>query len=470
MASGILPFDIVIEPKGNNVTGRAGLPLALETMRALRLDKAIEQHVVLRERNGGFTETEKIESLVLLMAAGGDCLDDVRLLAADEALCRLLGHSLPSPDTLRRFLYEFHDDALLEQARAKLPPGAVAFVPEENAALEGLGRVNVALVRAVAAQGKCVRATLDHDATVIEAHKREAEPHYKGGTGYQPSVVFWAEQDLIVADEFRDGNVPAGMDNLRLIRRSFAALPSTIKERFFRADSACYESRVLKWLADEEREGGPKGKIGFTISADMTRELHAACVALPDEAWVECDDREGETVACAEVEFAPGDWPKDAEPLRYVALRIQKKQGRLFASGSDTKHLAIVSNRREPSAPELVRWHWQKAGTIELVHDVVKNELGGGVMPCGRFGANAAWFRLSLITYNVLSAMKSLALPPSLATARPKRLRFTVLNMAARVTTHAGKLLMHVGQVAEAAAQLVAARLRLVALLPATGE
>jgi hypothetical protein len=127
----------------------------------------------------------------------------------------------------------------------------------------------------VASQGKGTRATLDHDATIQESHKREAQFHYKGGRGYQPSVIYWAEQDLVVADEYRDGNVPAGMNNLPLIRRGFASLPATVTEFYFRADSACYEESVLKWLANPEREGGPKGEIGFTISADMTPELRA---------------------------------------------------------------------------------------------------------------------------------------------------------------------------------------------------
>lgn len=92
---------------------------------------------------------------------------------------------------------------------------------------------------------------------------------------------------------------------------------------------------------------------------------------------------------CADVEFAPGDWNKDAEPLRYVVVRIEKRQGLLFANGSDVKCLSVVSNRRELGAPELLEWHWQKAGTIEHVHDVTKNELGAGSPPCGRFGANS---------------------------------------------------------------------------------
>jgi len=55
-------------------------------------------------------------------------------------------------------------------------------------------------------------AMLDHDATIQESHKSQAMAHYKGGVGYQPVAVYWAEQDLVIADEYRDGNVPAGMN------------------------------------------------------------------------------------------------------------------------------------------------------------------------------------------------------------------------------------------------------------------
>jgi hypothetical protein len=117
-----------------------------------------------------------------------------------------------------------------------------------------------------------------------------------------------------------------------------------------------------------------------------------------------------------------------------------------------------VSNRWDVPVAALLRWHWQKAGTIELGHDSTKNELGAAVPPCGRFGANAAWYRLSLLTYNVLSARKALALPPTLSTARPKRLRFTLFTLAGRLITHAGQLVLRVGAEAERLAGLIAAR------------
>lgn len=461
MSQGLLPYAVEVVQRAEAVTGRAGLPLVIETMRALGLDQAIAQHVQIRERQSGYSEAEKVEALVLLLAAGGDCLDDIAVLQADAGLGRLLGRPLPSADALRHFLYACHDDTLIAQAQAKRPPDTVAYIPAENAALQGLGRVNTTLVHRVAAQGQGRRATLDHDATLQESHKQQALPHYKKGRGYQPAAIYWVEQDLVVADEYRDGNVPAGMDTLPLIQRGFASLPATVTEYYFRADTACYDERTLKWLADPQRPGGPAGGIGFTIGADMSDPLHALCATVPEPAWTLFEERADETVACTEVEFTPGDWRKDAWPLRYVALRIRKKQGCLFATGSDTKYLAVVSNRWDLAAPALLRWHWQKAGTIELVHDVTKNELGAAVPPCGRFGANAAWYRLSLLTYNVLSALKSLALPPHLSAARPKRLRFAVFTLAGRLVSHAGRLRVRVSAAAERLAGLIAARVRL---------
>ena len=94
----------------------------------------------------------------------------------------------------------------------------------------------------------------------------------------------------------------------------------------------------------------------------------------------------------------------------------------------------------------------------------MKNELGGGTFPSGRFGANAAWFRFVLLTYNVLSAMKQLALPPSMETARPKRMRFALFTLAARITSHAGGLVMKIGRSVEKFADFVASRTRLAEL------
>jgi hypothetical protein len=113
------------------------------------------------------------------------------------------------------------------------------------------------------------------------------------------------------------------------------------------------------------------------------------------------------------------------------------------------RHFAVLSNRWELKAAALIAWHREKAGTIELVHDVIKNELGGGVLPSKYFGAHAAWLRLAVIAHNVLTALKRLALPAELLTARPKRLRFLIFNTPGRLVHHARRLLLRLAALAE---------------------
>lgn len=50
-------------------------------------------------------------------------------------------------------------------------------------------------------------ATVDQDATIIGSSKQFALRTYEGERGYQPMLAVWAEMNVVLADEFRDGNV-----------------------------------------------------------------------------------------------------------------------------------------------------------------------------------------------------------------------------------------------------------------------
>jgi hypothetical protein len=447
---GVLAFQYEAEADGDEVTAWGGLPMVVEVMKNLGVEHHAEQLLDVKKRDAGFSAFQMLTSFVLLMIAGGDCLDDVRMLRDDKALCRLLGHDLASADTMRRYLEQFHDATAMKER-----PEDGAWIAPENALLKGLGELLVKLVHAVALNEAepVTTATIDHDATVIEAHKKEARGHYKGGRGYQPAIAVWAETSLVLANEFRDGNVPAGMSNVPLIARAFAALPESVTTRFFRADSACYDVQVLKWLAD------PSRAIGFAISADMTRALRDACSKRPLDAWSLYEERADVILHVADVEFTPGEWSKQAMPLRYIALRFSPRQGCLLADGASERYFAIVTNR-QGDAGELVDWHRMKAGTVELVHDITKNELGAGVLPSGKFGANAAWYRLTLLAHNVLIAMKRLVAPPELKDARPKRLRFRLFTLPAKVIAHARGIVARIAQRLLDAADALALRAR----------
>jgi hypothetical protein len=62
--------------------------------------------------------------------------------------------------------------------------------------------------------------------------------------------------------------------------------------------------------------------------------------------------------------------------------------------------------------------------------------------PGQNFGANAAWLRLNVMLYNVLSLLKRIGLPAERHSARPKRLRFLIFNTIGRVIRHGGDTLL----------------------------
>lgn len=441
-----LLFEIDTEPAKEKLTALGGIPLVVQAYRGLGLPASVMRNVKMKERERGFDEATTVESFVILNAAGGDRIDDFDHLRKDEGLEELIGHKLPSSSVARTFLYGFHEDEKIEEAKKRRVGDEIAYIPEESERLVGLGMVNQDLVLEFGRRLPDQKvATVDQDATIMESRKQEALPTYKGGKGYQPMLAMWAETGIILADAFRDGNVPSMMEPLTVAKRAFGCLPPSVKEFYFRGDSACHERGLVDWLKNDDREEGPQGRIGFAISAKMSDALRQTIRGVDEKSWKRYGEQSEDVIReCSDVAFVSNQEAptRSSKPLRYVALRIQKKQGELFADGSSVKHFAIVSNIWEWEPGKLIDWHRQKAGTIEHVNDILKNELAAGVMPCSRFGSNAAWLRLTVISHNVMIALKHIGLPKELLTARPKRLRFLIFNTAGRILHHARRIIL----------------------------
>ena len=433
------PFEIDPRPLDEMASPHAGLLATSRAFRSLRLPDLIAANLPLKERQRGFTEGQFVETVVLLQTVGGDCPDDIRLLAGDHCLERGLGFEFPKASAVRSFLNRFHDEevAALRPSREEQK----SFILPSSKPVQGLQQVQAGAVRRIAKlyaeQGQGFKtATIDQDATIIESHKQSALSHYEGGRGYQPMVALWAEADLVVADEFRDGNVPARQAPLACARMAFEALPETVRARFFRGDSACHENELIAWLRHPDREREPGGGIGFAISAVMGAELAGAVAKVAEKNWKTfATEANGTLRQWAEVDFVPGEAgeKKDRQPLRYVGLRLLKPQGTLFADGSDRHHHAVVTNLDGDGA-KVLNWHREKAGTIEHVPDEVKNALGGGHMPSQHFAVNAAWFKMALLTYNLASAIKGLCFSPEERTARCKKYRLLLVHLAGRMS------------------------------------
>jgi hypothetical protein len=433
------PFHLNPKPLEEMGSSHAGLLAASRALRSLRVPVLADLNLQFKVRQRGFTEGQSVEALLLLQIAGGDCPEDLVLLQGDGCLERGLGYALPKARTARDFLDRFHDESL----EALRPAREVqkSFILPCSRGVSRLQEVQVGLVRQAAQRyvqaGEPLKiATIDQDATIIESHKRGALPHYEGGRGYQPMVAVWAEADLVVADEFRDGNVPAKQAPLTCAQMAFAALPTTVKQRYFRGDSACHENDLIQWLKHPARAQEPGGAIGFAISAVMSAALLTATRQVAEQEWQTIQtEADGTRRQWAEVPFVPGEAgeQKERQPLRYVGLRLLKAQGELFADGSDRHHHAVVTNL-DWAGDRLLQWQREKAGTVEHVHDEVKNALGGGHLPSQHFNANAAGFKLALMAYNIVSAMRRLALSAEERTVRLKKFRLLVIHLAGRMS------------------------------------
>jgi hypothetical protein len=434
------PFHLNPKPLEEMGSSHAGLLAASRAVRSLRVPVLADLNLQFKVRQRGFTEGQAVEALLWLQIAGGDGPEELVLLQGDGGLERGLGYALPKARTARDFLERFQDESLEArrparevQKRFLLPPSA--GVARLQAVQVGLGR-NVAQ-RYVPAGEPLRIATLDPDATSIERHKRGALPHGEGGRGYPPMVAVWAAADLVVADEFREGNVPAKQAPLTGAQLAFAALPATVQQRCFRGDSAGHEKDLIPWLKHPARAPAPGGAMGFAISAVRRAALRAAPRQVAEKEWrtipIEAD---GTRRQWAEVPFVPGEASeqKDRRPLRYVGLRLLKAQGELCADGSDRHPPHAVVTNLDWAGDRLLQWQREKAGPVEPVHDEVKNALGGGPLPSQPFNANAAWFKLALMADKVVSALRRLALSAEERTVRRKKFRLLVTHLAGRMS------------------------------------
>ena len=284
------------------MTALSGLAVYLELAHTAGLRSSVERHVGLRQGGQGWTDSQMITSLALLNLAGGESVVDLDVLEKDEGFSRVLREvetygmrprerraleerwrverrrSVPSETTVFRYLERFHDVG--EESGREVHR---AFIPAANEALRELRKVNADLVSFVQRRSPHSQATLDMDATLVETQKQEALYSYMKHKAYQPLTTYWAEADLVVHSEFRDGNVTASHQQLRVLKEALGHLPSGVDKVMLRSDTAGYEQELLRYCAEGRHERF--GVIEFTVGVDVTPEFKRAVLEVGQEGW-----------------------------------------------------------------------------------------------------------------------------------------------------------------------------------------
>src|SRR5271169_5815272 len=424
LSQGVLDFQYDAERSSHGQTGLAGLPVFLDLIQQSGLAGAIRRFVCVSGLQG-WLDLQMVLAVLFLNLAGGDCVEDLERLEADNGFAAILkaveralltrrerrslparwrrprARAVPSPSAMLGWLERFHDPAA-----AKAVAGS-AFIPAVTAAVRGLWQVNQALVGFVQANAPSMMATLDMDVTLVETHKRDALHCYKGFKAYQPLNCWWAEQGAMLYSEFRDGNVPAGHEQLRVLQASLAHLPASVTKVSLRSDTAGYQGELLLYCGEGK---DPRfGVIDFAIGADVTGAFRRAVMATAESAWKPLirmvDDQPQQTdQEWAEIVYVP-NWAGHSrncadyrflairEPLRQLALGDAAKlpfPTQAFGPKGVHKLFAVVTNRTG-SGESVIWWLRERCGKSEEVHSAMKSDLAGGQMPSGLIiGANAA--------------------------------------------------------------------------------
>lgn len=497
LAQGVLPFRYEAEPTNSGMTALAGLPAYLELAAVSGLTKSIRRHLqVCAEKKQGWTDAQIVMPLVLLNLAGGDNVDDLRKLEGDEGFVQILRRvemhglprrvrreqdrrwrkerkrTVPSPSVVFRYLSAF-DNPAEERKRV----AGRAFIPAPNRHLLALGRVNGGLLRFGQQKSPQREATLDQDASVVETHKEEALACYLGYKAYQPLTTYWAEQGMVVITELRDGNVPANYGNLRQVQEALVVLPEGVVKVYYRGDTASYQRDLLQYCAEGKNERF--GVIEFAIGVDVTLEFKRAVAEVEEGDWHQLErEVDGQRVPTgqewAEVCFVPNGTAqrKNGPTYRFLAIRELLQQAELPGLEAQLpfpsmtfgekryKLFGLVTNRDIPG-DELIWWHRKRCGKGEEMHKIMKEDLAGGHLPSARFGANAAWWGIMVLAFNLNSLMKRLALPQEWAPRRLKAIRFGFINLAGRLVIRSRQVIIRLSEVHPAYELLLEVRRRL---------
>lgn len=357
----VLPFKL--EQTRDLITAHAGLALLGEFAIGMGLLEAVDKSLPAPGSGAGYRASEHVLPLVLMLNGGGRSLEDLRQIREDDGLREVLElKRMPSADASGDWL-----------RRGGLGGG-----------LEGLGAVNRrVLKRALKADGM-PGYTLDMDATGIEAEKQSAQMTYKGYTGYMPMVGHLAENGLIVGDEFREGNASPGARNLAFIKSCERQLPQGKRIKALRSDSAAYQAAVINYCQ--------KHRIAFAIGADLDEAVVRAIKAISGAEWRAYQNGHiAETVHCMN---------KSKQAFRLVVIRRPLQQS-LFDGVEESEKYTVIATNRTESLEQVIRWYNQRGDCSENRIKELKIGFGMERMPCGQFAANAMFFRIGVLAYNV---------------------------------------------------------------------
>jgi hypothetical protein len=400
----------------------------------------------IKQRRRGHDPGRVIRDLAVMLADGGECVSD---LGAVREQATLFGE-VASDSTAFRMV-----------DRIAQTPGMLDVLRSAHASARG---------RFWELSGAPERLTIDVDATLITAHseKQRAAGTYKHGYGFHPLAAYADETREALAIMLRAGNAGSNTaaDHVAVIDRSLAQIPDAqveMIEILIRADSA----GATHATADHCRSCD----LRFSFGYELTEPVRSAILETPDDAWVSALDQDGSARENGQVVELTDDvelssWPAES---RVIVRRERPHPGAQFSftDHDGYRFQAILTDQPDPNIAILERRHRQRA----RVEDRIRDDKNTGLqnLPFQAFALNEVWVQIVMLAHDLIIWTQALALDGELAKTEPKRLRYRLLHIAARVAFSGRRAKLHLPTAWPWTQALKAAFEKLNALPAATG-
>ncbi|MFI6122316.1 IS1380 family transposase [Streptomyces sp. NPDC051064] len=430
---------------GAGVVGHAGARLLADLAEATGLTAAYSTALrPLRPRGTGHDPGRIATDLAVMLADGGETITDLAVLR-DQA--EVFGPVASTP-TAWRLLAAVDERVLARLRTARAQAREVAWL---QAAENGEG------IPAARAGGRALPGlVLDIDATLVACHseKEQAAATYKGGFGFHPLLCFLANTGEALSGRLRPGNAGANTaaDHITVLDDALAQLPDAHRYGIpilIRTDSAGSAKALLHHLRDLRSHGMD---IGFSVGMSVTSDVRRAIRSLPERVWHPALDQEGSLRQGAQVAELTGlvDLAGYPAGTRLIVRRERPHPGAqlsLFDQDEGLRHQVFLTDTSYDGRGSIqyLEVRHRRHATVED-HIRCGKDTGFGRFPSRHFLVNAAWLEMSLAAIDLLAWSRTLLLDGDLATAEPKKLRYRLLHVAARLTRGGRRLRLRISK------------------------
>jgi DDE family transposase len=415
---------------GRGVVGHVGARLLADLADATGLTSAFSQGLAgLRQRQRGHDPGRVAVDLAVMLADGGEAIADLAVLRNEAGLFG----PVASDPTAWRLLSQLDETMLGEIRAARARAREVAWV--QHAEVRGdLPRVSVA--------GQQVDGlVLDVDATIVICHseKESATRTWKKTFGYHPLLCFLDNTSEALSGLLREGRAGSNTttDHITVLDQALAQIPDAFRHGtpiLLRSDSAGSSHGFLAHIRSLREQ---HVDIRFSVGAAVTEPVRAAITAATG--WVPAVDTDGDLREHAEVCEITGlfdavGWP---EGTRFLVRRERPHPGAqlsLFDTVEGWRHQVVATDT--PPGNGSLQFLEARHRAHARVEDRIRTgkTTGFGRFPSRMFAINQAWLQLALTGIDLLAWTQTLLLDGDLATAEPKKLRYRLLHVAARIT------------------------------------